>query len=54
MDVQPRTPTLAQVIPCAKSKGYVESVAIHGNQLFVGRYNAQVEVYETTAFSLQR
>jgi hypothetical protein len=54
INVQPGTPTLLHVIPGASSTSYVESVAILGNQLFVGRFKEKVAVYNTTTFSLER
>jgi len=54
IEVESGTPTLVHVIPstCAVSVG---SMAIHGNQLFVGREGAaRVDVYDTTTFSIQR
>jgi len=54
IEVEPGTPTLVTVIPSTDNVS-VGSVAIHGNQLFVGSGGAaRVDVYDTTTFSIQR
>ena len=42
------------MIPFASKNRSVESVAIHGNHLFVGRYKEKVALYDTKSFSLLR
>jgi len=54
IEVEPGTPTLVTAIP-STGQVSVGAVALHDNQLFVGRYGAaRVDVYDTTRFSIQR
>jgi DNA-binding beta-propeller fold protein YncE len=54
-DNQPGKPTLVHVIPRGTGYAGVGSLALYDDHLFVGRDGfAQVEVYNTTTWSLQR